>query len=91
VTVLLIFLIIGVGAIAFGKWFRLYSIVTILVLVVFGVLGGSAGPRVAAGLPTPWVGIYERINIYGYLLWVVVLAISLLRAQVEQTQDGFGR
>jgi hypothetical protein len=90
VTVLLILLIIGVGATAFGKWFRLYSIVTILALIVFGVLAGSAGPRVAAGLPTPWVGIYERINIYGYMLWVVVLAIGLLRAQVERPQDGFG-
>jgi len=90
VTVLLLLLIIGVGATAFGKRFRLYSIMTILVLVVFGVLTGLAGPRVAADLPTPWVGIYERINIYSYMLWVLVLAIVLLRAQVEWPQDGFG-
>jgi hypothetical protein len=81
VTVLLILLIMGVGATAFGKRFRLYSIMTILVLVAFGALAGSAGPRVAADLPTPWVGIYQRINIYSYMLWVVVLAVALLRAQ----------
>jgi hypothetical protein len=37
------------------------------------------GPRIAANLPTPWVGLWERINIGVFLLWVVVLAIALLR------------
>ena len=36
----------------------------------------------AANLPTPWMGIEERINTYGgYVLWASVLAISLLRAR----------
>jgi hypothetical protein len=83
-TVLLILLIIGLGATAFGKRFRLYSIGTILALVVFGTLAGLEGSRLAANLPTPWMGVFERINIFGYLLWVVVLAILLLRAQKGQ-------
>jgi len=36
--------------------------------------------RVGADLSTPWVGIWERINIGVFLLWVVVLAITLLPA-----------
>ena len=36
VTVLFILLTIGFGATAFGKRFRLYSIATILILLVFG-------------------------------------------------------
>jgi len=81
VTVFLMFLAIGFGAAAFGKRFRLYSIATIVILVVFGALTGVEGPRIAADLPTPWIGVWERINIGAYLLWVVVLAVTLLRTQ----------
>lgn len=80
---LIILLTIGFGSTANGKWFRIYSIGTILILILFGVLAGIAAPRIAAGLPTPWVGIYERINVYGYIVWVIVLAITLLRAQSD--------
>jgi hypothetical protein len=88
VLVLFMLLAIGFGAYAFGKRFRLYSIATILLLVVGGVLTGLDQPRLAANLPTPWMGLWERINIGAFLLWVVVLAIALMRAQVEQPQDG---
>lgn len=79
--VLLILLIMGFAANAFGKRFRLYSITTILVVVVFGTLAGLDGPRIAANLPTPWVGVTERISIFGFMLWVVVLAVCLLRSK----------
>jgi hypothetical protein len=91
VTVLLMLLAIGFGAAAFGKRFRIYSIATIALLVVFGALTGLESPRIAANLPTPWVGVWERINIGVFLLWVVALAIALLRAPVEHPQDGLGR
>jgi hypothetical protein len=84
VTVLCNLLTIGFGAVAFGRRFRFYSIVTILILLVFGALTGLAAPRVQANLPTPWIGIWERINIMGFLLWVVVLAIILLQTGKEQ-------
>ncbi len=84
VTVLLILLIVGFGAVADGKRFRLYSIATILILFVCGAWAFLDAPRIAANLPTPWVGVRERINIYGYMLWMLVLAIVLLRAQVER-------
>lgn len=80
VTVLLMLLAIGTGAAAMGKHFRVWSIVTLLILVVFGVLTGFDAPSIAGNLPTPWVGLWERINIGSFLLWVVVLAISLLRS-----------
>jgi uncharacterized protein DUF998 len=56
--VLLIFLFIGFGAGAAGKAFRLYSIGTILTLLVFGTPAGMQGPRIAANLPTPLAGNY---------------------------------
>lgn len=79
-TVVLMMLAIGFGAGAFGKRFRLYSIASLVALVAFGVLTGMDAPRVAANLPTPWVGLWERIDIGVFLLWVVVLASALLRA-----------
>jgi hypothetical protein len=84
-TVLLFILEIGFGAAALGKRFRVYSIITMVVLVVFGALVGMNAPKVGANLPTPWIGVWERINIGAFLLWVVVLAIALLR--VPQTDD----
>ena len=90
VTVLLILLIIGYGATADGKWFRLYSIGTIAILIVFGALTGLDAPRIETNLPTPWIGVRERINIYGYMLWMAVLAIALLRVHVERSRDGLG-
>ena len=64
-----------------GKRFRLYSIGTILILILFGVLSGMDGTRVAAQLPTPWLGITERILIFATMLWVVVMAIIYFRAE----------
>ncbi len=79
VTVFLMFLAIGFGARAFGKRFRLYSIASIVVLLAFGMLTFLDAPRLEANLPTPWIGLWERINISVFLLWVVVLAIVLWR------------
>lgn len=79
VTVPLFLLTVGFGAAAFGRRFRLYSMATIVIALAFGVLTGLAGPRVAANLPTPYVGLWERINIGMYMIWLVVLAVVLLR------------
>lgn len=79
--VLFLMLSMGFGAAAHGKRFRLYSIVTIVVLLLFGAWAGMDAPQVAAGLPTPWMGIKERINIYASMLWVLVFAVTLLRAE----------
>lgn len=83
VTVLSWVLILGFGASLFGRGFRIYTILTLAAVVVFGGLSGSQGPALAAGLPTPWLGLTERINIYSFMLWMVVLAIMLLRAPLE--------
>ena len=55
-----------------------------VILVSFGALTGWDGPRVAANLPTPWIGVWERISIGAFLLWVVVLAVPLLCVRDKQ-------
>ena len=81
VIVLLTLLFIGFGSSARGKWFRLYSILTILAMLVFGALVSLQAPRLAAQLPTPWMGVMERVSVYAPMLWVLVLAVVLLRAR----------
>src|SRR3954447_11052517 len=81
VTVLLMLLAMGFGAAAFGNRFRLYSIATMVILLAFGALTAPDAPNIQANLPTPWVGVWERINIGVFLLWVVVLATMLLSAR----------
>ncbi|HEY6910386.1 MAG TPA: DUF998 domain-containing protein [Myxococcales bacterium] len=72
---------VWVGASTWQRSFRLYSLATLLVLVVFAVLTALASRGLSTGRPTPWLGIAERIEIGAFLLWVMVLADSLLRAQ----------
>jgi hypothetical protein len=76
---LLFLSILAVGAAALGQRFRIYSIVTLATVGVFGVLTFSYVPRIAAGQPTPWLGVVERIELGAFLLWVAVLAVVLLR------------
>ena len=83
VTVLLMFLAIAVGATAFGTKFRRYSVSSIVALLAFGALTFRDAPRLQTGLPTPWIGLWERINISVFLVWVVVLAAVLLRGRAE--------
>ena len=82
VTLLLMVVTIASGAMALGKRFRLYSVATILLFVVFGGLTWLDAPLVAANLPTPWMGIWERANVALYLLWIVAFAIALLRRSI---------
>ncbi|MEQ1912610.1 MAG: DUF998 domain-containing protein [Vicinamibacterales bacterium] len=78
VTVVLMLLAIGFGAAALGPRFRRYSVVTIAMLATCGVLTTMSAPRVSANLPTPLIGVWERVNVGVFLLWVVVLATALL-------------
>jgi hypothetical protein len=91
VTVFLMFLGIGFGATASGKRFRLYSIVTIVVLLVFGGLTFLEAPRLQMNLPTPWIGLWERISISVFLLWTATLAAVLWRTPHERRDSRLGR
>jgi len=87
VAVTMIMAAIGFAASALGRWFRLYSVVTIVMMLGFLAWSGMDAPRIEAGLPTPWVGVKDRIGWYAYQLWFLVLTLALLRerpgAQVE--------
>jgi uncharacterized protein DUF998 len=79
VVSLALLIAIAASSTGFGRRFRLYSIATVLVMLVFGTLTANDAPAVAANLATPWVGVYERIVIGSYLLWQAVVAVQLIR------------
>jgi len=78
-TLLLMLVTITFGAAAFGRRFRQFSLGIVVTFVVFGILTFRDAPGMVANLPTPWIGVWERINIGAYMLWLIVFALALLR------------
>jgi hypothetical protein len=77
-SITLILSAIAMGAAASGRLFRLYSAATVLVTLSFGYLTTLDVPRVEAGLPTPLLGVNERIMMASWLLWMAALSAKLL-------------
>jgi hypothetical membrane protein len=86
IAVLMIVAAIGFAATALGRGFRLYSIATLVAVLAFGAWSGIDAPRIGEGLPTPWVGVKERIFWYAYQLWFAVLALRLLREPTTEEE-----
>jgi hypothetical protein len=78
----------GLGAAALGKWFRIYSLVSLAVVVAFFALGFSYVPEANAGQPTLFLGLDERIGFSAYFLWQSVLAVALWRRPTIEDRDG---
>jgi hypothetical protein len=70
---------IGSGATALGRDFRIYSAVTLALIMVAGAVVSTQIPAIAANQPTPWMGLVERISVYGPLVWIAVFGMMLLR------------
>ena len=90
VTVVLILSMIGFAAGAFGRAWRWYSIATIAAALAFGAWAATYAPAVAANLPTPGLGLIERVNVYSFYLWEALLAVMLLRTQHAVVQGAAG-
>lgn len=69
----------GVAATALGRGFAIYTVATVVVMLLFGGWSAMEIPQVEKGLPTPWVGVKERIYWYSYQIWYIALALKLLR------------
>jgi hypothetical protein len=77
----------GFGAAALGKRFRIYSLVSIGLVVGFFALGFSYVPEANAGQPTPFLGLFERIGFSAYFLWLTVLAVAVWRRPAIKDRD----
>lgn len=83
--ILFMFAFIVLAAVGSGRAFRIYSAVTTLVIIGGAAMAGSQIPKIEAHMPTPGLGIWERLNIYSMLLWVAVFAVMLMRGRIGST------
>jgi hypothetical protein len=78
ITVPLMLATTVIAGLSLGRQFMTYSFITVVTQIVFGVLTGLDAPAMEAGLPTPFMGIWERISIGANILWQMVFAIRLI-------------
>jgi len=88
VLVGLLLVAIGSGAFAFGTRFRVYSLLTLLIVIVAGAFTVPFAARLAAGQSTPGLGIVERVDVYVSVLWPAMLAIALFLRSPLGTTSG---
>lgn len=69
------------GALAMSKRFRYFTIVIFAVFLTFGMLTSTESGAMSANLPTPHIGTWERVNIGAFMVWITVLAVTLLRRE----------
>jgi hypothetical protein len=96
VTVVVMLLAIGFAAAALSPGFRVFSLVTAVILLAFGVLTSLDAPKLSANMPTPWIGVWERISVGAFMLWVTAFAAVLLRRapsaeRLQRLPDDGGR
>jgi len=83
VTVILMMVMMGFGAAALGTKFRVYTIGTMILLMGFGFMTSLDAPKIPDNLPTPFLGMWERILIALFMLWVMVLATTLRHREAD--------
>jgi tryptophan-rich sensory protein len=82
--VLTMLLYIAFGSGADGRGFRVFSILMIAAILIGGGVTATQTARIAEGLPTPWIGLIERVSFYGPSLWMLALAVVLLRRRGDR-------
>ena len=78
VAVVLMVSFMTIGARPFGRRFRWFSGGTVAAMLICGGIVGTQVPAIVQGLPTPWMGLVERVSVYAPSLWMAVLALALL-------------
>jgi hypothetical protein len=84
VTQIIYLIALDYAGAALGKRFRLYSIFTFILLIIFGAFTFFEAPGVAKNEPTPMIGIWERINIGLFQFWTIAFALIMLTRQHKQ-------
>lgn len=83
VDMLLFLGMIGTGTVLFGRKFRIYSILTIIVFLTSGGIMSMDVPKVAANGSTPLLGVSERIAVFSPMIWIAVLSAVLLKRSAK--------
>lgn len=68
-------------ALAFGTWARVYAVASLAVMIGFNGVMSTMVDDVERGAATPWMGLYERIGMAPWLLWLALVSVLLLRRE----------
>ena len=68
----------SLGALALGRSFRIFSTLTVVAMLAAGAVVSTQIGTIAEGLPTPWMGLVERISVYSPTVWMAVFATVLM-------------
>lgn len=85
-TEIIYLIALGFTAAALHESFRIYSIVTFILLLAFAVLTFLEARGIASNEPTPLIGVWERINIGLFVVWIAVLAVVILQGAGKQVK-----
>lgn len=80
-TNIFMWLFMGYGAAALSRHFRIFTLVSIALHILFGILTSFESPHIISNEPTPLIGLWERINIGIFMIWVIVFAVELLKSK----------
>jgi len=74
----------GIGFYRKKNWklFRLYTFISVLMTFISGILSAIV---IANGIEL--MGLFERVTVYTYLLWIFVLALKFIRAEPSQESN----
>ncbi len=66
------------GAVAFGGWMRILSILLPAAYILLAVFRFATASSASGGSAGVLIGLQERTMAYSFLLWVMALAVYLL-------------
>lgn len=78
-TIILMLAFMSFGAAGLGRGFRIFTVLTVAAMLAAGALVGTEVGAIAQGLPTPWMGLVERVSVYAPLIWMSVFGLVLDR------------
>jgi hypothetical protein len=84
VGVFFVLLVVIIVVLTSHDWLRIYSVVSLIVLLVPGALVFMTIPGLVMGEPTPYVGLTERISTYGYYVWQTIFIKHLINQGKSQ-------
>lgn len=81
-------LAILIGARTGGRLFLVVSAVVLVTILAAGGLTALASPEVGRDGNTPWIGISERIAVFGSMLWISLFALLLFLGRIPEQRRG---
>ncbi|WP_336518289.1 DUF998 domain-containing protein [Pollutibacter soli] len=86
VTNIIYLLALAFAGNALGKKFKIFSVTVFFLVLIFGILTFRDSPGIGRNGPTPLIGIWERIDIGLFLIWISTLSAILLLKEANNSR-----